>query len=129
MNDYRTIRLSPQFRRLRASDTAAIHRQQRSWLEQELTRLQGQTVVIITHHAPSIQSIEPSRMSDLLTAAYASNLEQLIIKYKPAYWVHGHTHKSSHYKIGSTNVICNPRGYDPDALNLNFNEWQVIEIP
>ena len=64
-----------------------------------------------------------------LTAAYATNLEELIIEYKPAYWIHRYTHKSSHYKIGCTNVICNPRGYDPDAFNLNFNERRIIEIP
>ena len=64
MNDYTLIRLSPKFRRLKPSDTAIIHRDSRLWLEKQINSNTdaGIKTVVITHHAPSIQSI-PERLS------------------------------------------------------------------
>lgn len=84
--------------------------------------------IVVTHHAPSPKSIDPAYHENPLNAAYASNLEDLIHKYKPALWVHGHTHHSFDYIIGDTRIICNPRGYK-GSFNLHFNPTLVIDIP
>ena len=46
--------------------------------------------VVITHHAPSRRSVQPQYRDDLLTAAFASDLDELVGK--AALWVHGHMH-------------------------------------
>jgi hypothetical protein len=46
-----------------------------------------------------------------LDAAYASNLEALIMRRQPELWIHGHIHEAADYSIGDTRVVCNPRGY------------------
>jgi len=62
-----------------------------------------------------------------ISAAYASNLDYVIERYQPKYWIHGHLHNSSHYNIGKTQVVCNPRGYTGEE-NESFNPNKIIEI-
>jgi Icc-related predicted phosphoesterase len=50
---------------------------------------------------------------DPLSPAFSSDLSELILKYQPALWVHGHTHGSIDCTIGETRVLCNPKGYGP----------------
>ena len=57
---------------------------------------------------------------DLLSAAYASNLDELIIKYPNIkLWCHGHVHHNCDYRINTTRIVANPRGYkneNPDFI-------------
>ena len=119
MTDYKKIRRTPGFAKLRSIDTAIIHSQSIKWLGKSLSKHQGQTNVVVTHHAPSIQSVQKKYQNDIATAAYASNLENFILENKPDFWFHGHMHSSSDYKIGGCRILCNPRGY-PDGPNSEF---------
>ena len=85
-------------------------------------------MVVITHHAPSKQSIEARQRESVLSAAYASNLDEFIETYQPDLWVHGHMHNSSDYKHGKTRVMCNPRGYEGYRPNSLFNPSLVVEV-
>ena len=69
------------------------------------------SIIIVTHHAPSPRSLRGGQVTGLLDAAYASNLEALIEDLQPAAWVHGHVHRSVDYTIGATRVVSNPMGY------------------
>ena len=69
-------------------------------------------IIVISHHAPSSKSIPVPYKHSTLSAAYASNLEELVLKYKNLkLWCHGHMHTNCNYKLHGTKVICNPRGY------------------
>lgn|GEM_PF-2960518 len=46
---------------------------------------------------------------DLLTPAFASNLEELVGSHRVALWIHGHIHDPFDYEIFGTRVVCNPR--------------------
>ncbi len=127
MSDFKKIRLSPKYSKLRSIDVASIHYRSLTWLNNELKELQGQKNVVITHHAPSIESIAEQNRADDISAAYASDLTKLIKENKPNYWIHGHLHESLSYNVGSCLVVCNPRGY-PDEPNFNFDENYTIEI-
>ena len=47
---------------------------------------------------------------------------------RAALWIHGHMHESSDYEIYGTRVVCNPRGYAPNALTPDFQPYFVVEI-
>lgn len=111
MTDYKKIRLSPSYRRMRSIDTATIHRRSRRWLQQALTCHEGQSRVVITHHAPSPRSLLPGYENDLVSAAYASELDEFVAASGANLWIHGHTHNARDYRIGDTRVLCNPKGY------------------
>lgn len=128
MTDYKLIRSSPQFRKLRATDTLRSHRASKAWLETTLASLGGERIVVVTHHAPSIKSVPDGYLRDPASPAYASHLDDLILKYQPEFWIHGHMHDSLRYQIGSTTVICNPRGYAPDDLNEDFDPGMVLTL-
>ena len=87
----------------------------------------GKTVVI-THHAPSEKSVHPRYANNLLTPAFASDLEDLMEGDRVALWIHGHTHDVFDYEVYGTRVVCNPRGYLPYEAKNKFNPEWVIEL-
>lgn len=129
MTDYRRIRVSPQYRKLRSLDTAIIHAKSLRWLCEEVEKLKDNEgkVVIITHHAPSQNSVPECYRDDILSAAYASHLDGFVEESRAALWVHGHIHAQQDYTFGRTRIICNPRGY-PDERNEDFIPNFVIEV-
>ena len=127
MNDYKLIRRDPSYSRLRTVDTYKIHQFSKNWLQSSLAESKGYKNVVITHHAPSIRSIPGAYENDPVAAAYASDLEGMIIRCKPEYWIHGHVHTPVRYNIGQTEVICNPHGYISEKYN-GYNKELIIEI-
>lgn len=127
MTDYKKIRLSPRFSKIRSIDIFSIHRKSLNWLTNKLSELEGQKNIVVTHHAPSLRSVPDYYKDNVISAAYASNLENVIEKHNPRAWIHGHLHNSSNYQIKKTQVVCNPRGYS-DERNHEFDDNFIIEI-
>ena len=126
MIDYRQIRVDPRYRRLRPQDTALFHSRSRRWLL-ELDDDSDPTV-IVTHHAPSNRSVNPAYANDVVSAAYASHLENDVLGLNATMWIHGHTHHNVDYTIGTTRVLANQRGYEPDELAIDFDSSLVVSI-
>lgn len=100
-----------------AEEIIAEHRRCLKWLESQFIDLNHQKTVIITHHAPSFMSQHPKHAGSLIGGGFCSNLEEQIERWSPAFWVHGHLHDKARYRLGSTEVLCNPWGY-PDENNM-----------
>lgn len=100
MNDYKYIRREPSYSKMRSIDLAIIHNKSLRWLATSLNTHQNKTNIVITHHAPSLQSLPNKRRSDPLSPAYASSLDEFIKQHKIDYWLHGHLHHSNDYFIG-----------------------------
>jgi Icc-related predicted phosphoesterase len=127
MNDYKMIRRDPSYSKLRSIDTYLIHQQSLKWLQSSLETSMTQKNIVVTHHAPSPKSIPEEFKDDIVSSAYASNLEQMILQYQPQFWIHGHIHVPKQYEVGITKVICNPHGYMNEPYN-GFNKNLMIEI-
>ena len=121
MNDYRQItqhdRAKNAYYKLTTQRTLAEHRNSMRYFKQVLADNQAAAqlpVVMVTHHAPSTQSIKPRYQDDReMNGGYSSDLSEFILDHPEiAVWVHGHTHDRFCYRVGSTQVLCNPRGYD-----------------
>lgn len=102
------------------------HCASRTWLTDQLARTTPHHKVVVTHHAPSRQSVQPRYRDDLLTAAFASDLDSLVAKSK--LWVHGHLHASADYRLGACRVVANPRGYVSIKEDRDFNPALVVDI-
>lgn len=119
MNDYKTIRIGSNYRKLRAQDTLNFHNKSREYLLQQL-ELFKDNVFVISHHAPSYQSVADQFKNATCNGAYCSDYDGLILNHPQIkYWVHGHTHTPFDYKIGECNVICNPVGYPGQDTGYN----------
>jgi Icc-related predicted phosphoesterase len=128
MNDYKRIRNSDvHFRKLYPRDTRLWHLVSRQALAAALEGGAGANTVVVTHHAPSGLSLPERRRAKVLSAAYASPMDEFIAQYQPLLWVHGHIHHPNDYQIGRTRVLANPRAY-PDEPNPKFQPDLVVEI-
>lgn len=110
--------------------TSSAHDRQRHAIKQALSQRHEGPTVVVTHHAPSGKSLGPGGLIGVEGAAYASDLEDLILRYRPALWVHGHIHSASDYWLGGTRILCNPRGYQrPDwSENSGWIEDLVVQV-
>ncbi|PJJ20997.1 calcineurin-like phosphoesterase family protein [Janthinobacterium sp. 67] len=131
MNDYKRIRLAGMgFRKLRAADTAMFHAQQKAWLARELAQPFDGRTVVISHMAPSLQSVDDAYGSEGCSPGYASRLDDLAAQ--ADLWVHGHLHVSRDYRIGHCRVVSNPCGYKARSgapQNPAFDPNFIIELP
>jgi len=125
LNDYKTIRIGSNYRKLRPDDTLGFHKKSKQFLLDTLPMFENQKVWVLTHHSPSYQSIHPKYRTETTNSSYASNLDDLILSHPQIKrWSHGHTHSSFRYHIGECEIICNPRGYyghNTSGLNLDFD--------
>ncbi len=126
MTDYKRIRTSPKYRRLRARDTIVMHAVSRAWLRATSAQCPERTIVIVTHHSPSTRSLPENFAPDPLSAAFASYDDSLVEQTGATLWIHGHIHTFADYMIGNTRVICNPRGY-PNETTF-FNQELVVIV-
>lgn len=84
--------------------------------------------VVITHHLPSFKSVHQMYKGDPLNCYFVCEMDNLIIERQPVFWIHGHTHFSTDYKIENTRVVCNPHGYYSREINKSFDKNFTIEI-
>jgi UDP-2,3-diacylglucosamine pyrophosphatase LpxH len=134
MNDFRLIRTGPKSepwkRKFTPDDAHADFNKSKLFIFDEIVKRkeEGRKVVVVVHHAPSHQSTADCFKGDKLAGAYASNLEDDIIRTNPDILIHGHMHASADYMIGNTRIVLNPRGYVGHEENDDFDPLLVIEV-
>ena len=115
-------------RRFTPDDSVAVHETSKAWLLGELERKFDGPTVVVTHHLPASTSIAERYANDSLNPAFASRLEDVIEKYRPELWIHGHTHVPCDYLLFDTRVVCNPRGYPGEMRDSLFQAGLIVEI-
>ena len=103
------------------------HKKFLAFLKSVLDNTITDKVVVCTHHTPSHASCHPRYAGDnIMNGGYHSDLSKLILNNPQIkLWTHGHTHELFDYMIGSTRIVCNPRGYHSyediaDTFNLKI---------
>jgi len=110
-------------------DSVEDHKAMLKFIDETTTDVEKKFVVV-GHHSPSKLSTKPQYEDDVIVnGAYSSDLSEFILDHPQIkVWTHGHTHHKFDYMLGSTRIICNPRGYidyEPDA---DFFELQYFEV-
>ena len=104
------------------------HEQSVKWLRKEADRARedGKKLVVISHHAPILNSC-PKHRGSPLSSAFETDLTGLI-RANPhiVVWMHGHTHHSYRTTVGETLVVSNQYGYDGEATS--FDRSLVVEL-
>lgn len=119
MNDYRKITTkygsngdNEYYHKMLPEYVYRVHRQSKKFITDCVEQYRDMKKVVVTHHAPSFQSIDPMYAGlHHMNGLYASELSNIMLDYSINYWVHGHTHTPVDYTVGTCRVISNPRGY------------------
>jgi len=129
MTDFRRIthKSARGYHKLSPLDTAVLHSKSVRYLQTKLEEpFDGETIVV-THHLPTPKSIPEYFKDNIINAAYCTDLEWMIVKYRPKLWIHGHVHDEFDYSIGDTRIICNARGYFPKVAD-GFQKDLILEV-
>jgi predicted phosphodiesterase len=143
MNDYRIIQNSSNVVHFRnedgkshtraamfmPEDSVKDHKTMLKFIAEVVDGNVNDKFVVVGHHSPSKLSTKPQYEKDVLVnGAYSSDLSEFILdRPQIKMWTHGHTHHEFDYMIGSTRIVCNPRGYigyedRADDFQLKFFE-------
>jgi Icc-related predicted phosphoesterase len=132
MNDFNCIKnTSTEGKKVFMPDDAVEdHKKFLSELEKVLRVYPTQPTVVVGHHAPSKASTHPRYKNEtIMNGAYSSNLDDFILDNRQIkLWTHGHTHEDFDYRIGTTRVVCNPRGYDGHEDRADTFTLKYVEI-
>jgi predicted MPP superfamily phosphohydrolase len=82
MNDYKTIRIGSNFRKLNPNDVLSFHKLSFEYIQQKVSELENERVFIITHHSPTLQAIHPKYKTESCNGSYCSNLDEFILANK-----------------------------------------------
>jgi predicted phosphodiesterase len=137
MNDFRVIKNSARTvnawgkpAQLTPADTVIEHKKSLDYINHVVSEHADKKYVVVGHHCPSFKSVHPKYAHDkIMNAAFASDLDDFIA-YRPQIklWTHGHTHEPFDYTIGTTRIVCNPRGYSGHEVRANGWQPQLIEL-
>jgi predicted phosphodiesterase len=131
MNDYRTIRNDEhKFARLHPDSTIQRHHQTMGYLKAVLPDMKDKKVVFVGHHGPSSMSTHPRYINEThMNGGYRSELSEFILDHPQIkLWTHGHMHDPFDYMIGTTRVVCNPRGYSGYEEQADNFQLKYLDI-
>jgi len=135
MNDFRCVDNSAKSSdqrgwnpRFSTTDAADDHDAMLEYIRLVIEGKFDQKFVVVGHHAPSRLSTHPRYAHEsIMNGGYSSELDDFILDHPQIrLWTHGHTHEDFDYCIGSTRILCNPRGY------INYEEradqWRLKTV-
>lgn len=134
MSDYRHITMFNDvknvYHRLQPEKTVETFYRSRDYIRLVVESDPAKKYVVVTHHSPSKASTHPRYQHDtIMNGAYSSDLAEFILDHPQIrLWTHGHTHDPFDYMIGSTRVVCNPRGYAGYESRADYFDPQAVEI-
>ena len=117
MNDFQCIHIADKkgTRTFRPEDAMKKFARTKRFIDRTAKANPAKTIVVATHHAPSIQGLNPEHTrgtGSRINAGYYTDLH-VFIESLPniRFWLHGHTHIQKRYRIAQCQVISNARGY------------------
>ncbi len=132
--DHRAIR-NQDYDYMKPAEFAELHKTAVNKIEELLKNSESNDrTVVVTHHLPSFTAVHPRFMMDeksrILNHAFTSSLDHLMVKYRPAIWIFGHTHSAYVGTVGDTKLLCNPYGYphEPTARSGYYDTTRVITV-
>ena len=136
MNDFRIVKNSSGHSNMYQSnvpkflpeDAVVEHRKMYDYIKLMVEGQSDRRFVVVGHHAPSrLSTHERYRDDTIMNGGYSSSLDEFILDHPQIrLWTHGHTHHDFDYMIGSTRIVCNPRGYI--NYEAQADQWQLKTV-
>lgn len=130
LNDFKIVKYSKEpYKGFWPIDSVVDHKASLNYIDLESEG--HDKVIVMSHHAPSVQSIHRSYQDPMYyygNRGYYSDLDNFILdRPQIKLWTHGHVHNNFDYMIGDTKIVCNPHGYGTENIH-DFNRGNIIEL-
>ena len=95
------------------ADICALHALQKAYLTSAIApKQQRETIIVVTHHMPTLNMLEPHYRGERWHSCYASSDDELLAP-NVSVWICGHSHRATHWQSPTGPlVIMNARGYN-----------------
>lgn len=114
---------------LTPDDFNAEHEQCKQFITESMVKSKAEHIVVVTHHAPTLQCVAPQHQGSTLSSAFAVEMGNIIANSKIDYWIYGHSHTNIDAEIGSTKIVANQLGYIAHGEQRNgFDNKRIINI-
>ena len=114
--------------RFTPDDTVEEHKAMLEFVNTAIAARPDRQYVVVGHHSPSKLSTKPQYENDqMVNGAYSSDLSEFILDHPQIrLWTHGHTHHEFDYLVGTTRIVCNPRGYV--GHEQQASDWRLMTV-
>ena len=109
MNNFRQIKFDGKL--LQVEEFNRMHETCIDFIRKSVEESTTGHIVVVTHHLPTLEVIDPQHKNSVLNSAFASEYGDWIANSRIDIWIYGHSHTNIDPEIGSTKVICNQMGY------------------
>lgn len=114
INDFKYIKYKENH--IDALDYNKFHTDSLAFLNKILKQIDSRKTIVITHHCPILL---PLKNQESFQSAYCSQLENMILKHQPLYWLYGHTNTFNDLiQIGETKLLTNQFDSSTDMKEL-----------
>ena len=129
INDFMLIRNErKEYAKLHPYDTVDRHDSTLAYIKIIVEGDPSRKYIVTGHHGPTPKSVHPRYTDWQLNGGYSSDLSEFILDHPQiVLWTHGHTHVPHDYMMGTTRVVCNPRGY-ANKENTGWDPNMVVEV-
>ena len=120
-----------------------LHEKSIHYIYDQLSDQWDGDTVILTHHAPSLSSLQtagyftipnPGKFDPFFKlknkpykiGAYANSLDYIFSNFRIELWLHGHIHEGIRYSLHGTDIITNPTGYH-ESQNNKFKSHLLLK--
>lgn len=126
LNDHRVIRIAGDNEYFSPKDARRIHIESVNWLKSKLNEdTDCRATLVVTHHGPSELCQHIKYPVSPISAAFHSDLTQLVEK--ADCWVYGHTHSNLDVMVGKCRLVSNQSGYPREDVP-DFNSIKIVEL-
>ncbi|MDH5400006.1 MAG: metallophosphoesterase [Cyclobacteriaceae bacterium] len=107
-----------------------FHQQSKDFITEALKQENGSnTVILVTHHVPTLLNYPDKHKGDVLNEGFAIELFDFIADSPIDYWVYGHHHHNCDtFTIGKTKMLTNQLGYVKHHEHTTFSTSAVFSV-
>jgi len=85
-------------------------------------------MIVVSHHPPSLQSLDGIKKKKNLSSLYATDLEHILNKEDMELWICGHTHRNMDFiSKGGCRVLSNQKGKPKDKV-IDYRKDFVVNL-
>jgi predicted phosphohydrolase len=115
--------------RFTAEHYNALHRDSLDFIKRSVNVINGERVVMFSHHCPTFLNYPPQYKGDVLNEGFATELYDFIESSEISYWGFGHHHcNMPEFQIGETRLVTNQLGYVKHGEHELFDYGRYIVL-